>query len=85
MCTIWRNCVLCFHDLALLRWKDSAQMTIMGHQGCGVQSRVLPDGTEVRSQLSTKDLFLRRKTLNIPGGLRHLWKREVAQDTSEET
>ena len=38
MYTIWRNCVLCFHDFALLRQKGSAQTTIMGYLGCGVQS-----------------------------------------------
>ena len=76
MCLIWRNSVLCFDDFTLLKRKDSAQMTIMGQWGCGVQSRVFPEGTEVRSQLSSEGPFLRKTSLIIPGGLRCLWKRD---------
>ena len=57
LCSIWRTSVLCFIDFALLRRGDSAQMTIVGHHVCGVQSRVFPKGTEVKSQPSAKDLF----------------------------
>ena len=31
---------MCFDDFALLKRKDSPQMTTMGYQGCGIQSRV---------------------------------------------
>ena len=66
MCTIWTNFVLC-----LLRQKDSAQITIVGHWGYGVLYRVFPEGMKVRSQPSAKDLFLRRKILHHP------WRTEM--------
>ena len=56
LCSIWRNSVPCVDDFTLLERKDSAQMTIMGYQGCGIPSGVFQEGTEVRSQLSEKDL-----------------------------
>ena len=58
--SIWRNSVLCFDDFVLLKRKDSAQMTILGHWGYGVQFGVFHEGTEVRSQLFAKDLFWER-------------------------
>ena len=83
--TLFYSCVPYGQTLscALLRWKDSAQTSIMRHWGCGVQSRVFLKGTKVRSQPSVKDLFPERKFFNILGGLRCLGKREVAPDTPE--
>ena len=49
---------------------------------CPIQS--VPWGNRDVKPAVCEGPFLRRKSLNIPGGLRCLWKREVAPDTPKE-